>query len=367
MKFLRIIIATLLAAICTYTASLAGPFEFEFEEIAPSVWTGIRKESSLYPVVGNTTFVIGEKGVVVFDGGHVPAMAEQIIEKIRSITSAPVTHVIISHWHGDHNFGIFRFAEEFPNVQFVAHRFTDAAMQSAKIDYISGYASFTEKRLPNYVKQLETGKRLNGEPLDADRRKAFEGIVKHGAKIGSEFKRVKLTLPNVTFETNLTIKLGARKIELLYLGDGNTAGDIVMWLPSDKIVATGDLVVLPSPYAFNVPPRKWASTLSKLNALGYAKLVPGHGQTQTDTKYVDLIIETATSIADQRDTLIAQDVSHEDIKAKLDFSTFETRFTNNDAYRGIYYNIWFEGPLRSAAIKELSGEPMVKLEPRKNK
>lgn len=365
MKVLRITIATLLTAICTHTISLAGPFKFEFEEIAPGVWTGIRQESSLYPVVGNTTFVIGEKGVVVFDGGHVPAMADQIIEKVRSLTTAPVTHVIISHWHGDHNFGIFRFAEEFPNVQFVAHRFTDAAMQSAKIDYILGYASFTQERLPDYVKQLETGKRLNGEPLDAGRRKAFEDIVRHGAEIGSEFKRVKLTLPNITFDTNLTIKVGARKIEILYLGDGNTEGDIVMWLPSQRIVATGDLVVFPSPYAFNVPPRKWANTLTKLNALGYTKLVPGHGQTQSGTKYVDLIIETATSIADQRDALIAQGVSHEEIAAQLDFSDFETKFTNGDSERETYYKIWFEGPLRSAAIKELSGEPMVKLEPRK--
>ena len=59
-----------------------GPFVFEFEQLAPDVWAGVRSDSSRFPVMGNTTFVIGDEGVVVFDGGGMPAMAEQIIEKV---------------------------------------------------------------------------------------------------------------------------------------------------------------------------------------------------------------------------------------------------------------------------------------------
>ena len=81
-----------------------SPFIFEFEEISPGVWVGVREPSTRYPVMGNTTFVISNVGVVVFDGGGIPAMTEQIIAKIRSETQLPVTHVVISHWHGDHHF-----------------------------------------------------------------------------------------------------------------------------------------------------------------------------------------------------------------------------------------------------------------------
>jgi len=296
-------------------AASTGIFEFEFEELAAGVWAGVRPDPHRFPVMGNVTFVVSGEGVVVYDGGGMPAMAEQVIGKIRWLTGAPVTHVIISHWHGDHNFGIHRFAEEFPNVQIVAQRFTHAIMNSQRIRYID-----------------------------------------------TEYKRARVTSPNVVFDDKLTLYSGGRQIELLQLGHGNTEGDIVMWLPEERIVATGDLVVFPTPYAFNVPPRAWAESLYNLNALGYRMLVPGHGEVQRDTHYVDLNIEAAESIADQRDALLLQDLSHDEVQAQLDFSAFEARFTGGDEYIAGYYEAYFEAPFRKAAIKVLSGEPMVKIE-----
>ena len=358
------LVLTAMLLLSMASGASAGPFEYEFDETAPGIWTGVRPDSPRYPVMGNATFVIGDNGVVVFDGGGVPVMAEQIIDKIRSITDAPVTHVIISHWHGDHNFGIYRFAEEFSDVKFLAHKFTDAAMNSAKIEYISNYATFAEKSVPRYEKILETGIDGDGTVLSDQNRMILQRIVDDADVIDSEFKRVRLTMPNVVFDDKYVIDMGARTIELLFLGHGNTEGDIVMWLPDEKLVATGDLVVLPAPYAFNVPPRAWAETLKKLNGLDYAKLVPGHGAIQNDTEYVDLVIEVAELIADQRDELVAQGLSLEEVEAQLDISSFEERFTDGDAYIKVHYDEWFEQPLRKAAIKELTGEPMVRLEPK---
>ena len=155
-------VLTLLTLMGSAAAADSGPFDFEFEEVANGVWAGVRPDSPKFPVMGNTTFVISDKGVVVFDGGGMPVMAEKIIDKIRSITDQAVTHVVISHWHGDHNFGIYRFAEEFPNVQFVAHSFTDRAMNGSPVEYIKNYAIFDEIRLPQYRTILETGKDADG-------------------------------------------------------------------------------------------------------------------------------------------------------------------------------------------------------------
>ena len=159
-----------------------------------------------------------------------------------------------------------------------------------------------------------------------------------------------------------TIEPGQRRIELLHLGHANTAGDIVMWLPAERIVATGDIVVLPSPYAFNVPPTAWAETLRNINKLEYEQLVPGHGPVQRDSEYVDLVIEAAESIAGQRDTLLADGASLEEIEEALDLSAFEQRFTDGDAYVKIFYDAWFEQPFRQAAMKALTGEDMVAIE-----
>ncbi len=205
-----------------------------------------------------------------------------VIAKIRSLTDLPVTHVVTSHWHGDHNFGVYRFGEEFPNVQFIAHEFTRDVMNSSRMNYVDSAVNWSNHK-------------------DAVDNREF---------IDSEFMRAQVTPPNVVFSEKHVIQSGARNIELLFLGHGNTAGDIVMWLPDEKIVATGDIVVMPSPYAFNVPPRAWSQTLRNINALGYEILVPGHGEVQRDTSYVDLIIEASDSIADQRELDTASMVGH---------------------------------------------------------
>jgi hypothetical protein len=134
-----------------------------------------------------------------------------------------------------------------------------------------------------------------------------------------------------------------------------------MWLPQDQLVAAGDIVVLPSPYAFNVPPRSWAATLRALKNLNYKKLVPGHGAVQTNTSYLDLLIEMADSIADQRDTLLAEGKNIDEIESLLDFSKFKARFTRLDGFAEDYYSAYFEQPFRKAATKALSGKPMVEI------
>ena len=362
---MRMLSVSLIMLVIATTTAIAddGPFVFEFEQIAPDVWAGVRPDSSRFPVMGNTTFVIGAEGVVVFDGGGMPAMSEQIIDKIRSLTDKPVTHVVISHWHGDHNFGVYRFAEEFPDVQFIAHEFTAYVMNSTRITYIDRQRQFVEKNVPEFAKSIMTGIDTDGSELSDVDRGIYQRIIADADAIDAEFNRSKVTPPDIVFTNKHTIELGDRNIELLYLGDANTAGDIVMWLPEERIVATGDIIVLPSPYAFNVPPRAWVDTMRALNELDYKTLVPGHGEIQTDTSYVDLVVEVAESVADQRDALLVEDMSLDDVEAALDFSAYEDRFTGGNAYVKSHYDAWFEGPFRKAAMKALTGEPMVQIEP----
>lgn len=355
---------TALMSIGSAVAAQNGPFSFEFEELAAGVWAGVRPDSPRFPVMGNVTFAISDGGVVVFDGGGAAAMAEQVIAKIRSITDQAVTHVVISHWHGDHHFGIHRYGEEFPNVRFIAQSFTYLAMNGSPIDYIKNYPTFVEKRVPQYQEFIATGKDADGNDVSDHDKLAYEQIVADAEILDVEFQRVRVTLPNVVFDDKLTIHSDERTIELLSLGHGNTEGDIVMWLPRERLVAAGDLVVLPSPYAFNMPPKAWANTLRRLNDLQYATLVPGHGAVQHDTSYVELLIEVAENIVGQRDVMLAEGLSAAEVQTKLDFSSYEEKFTGGDGYVKGYYDDWFEQPLRRAALKELTGQPMQEIGPR---
>jgi len=363
MKFLITGMAVLLMGISLRASCADELFSFEFQELSPGVWAGVRPDSPRFPVMGNTTFVISEEGVVVFDGGGAPAMAEQIIKKVRSLTNIPVTHVVTSHWHGDHNFGVYRFAEEFPNVQFIAHEFTNDVFNSTRITYIDRQRDFVSKNREEFQKIVDSGKDSKGNEVSDGDRRDYARILEDGDVLDPEFNRARVTPANITFTDRYSIQSGNRTIELLHLGHANTAGDIVMWLPEERIVSTGDIVVLPSPYAFNVPPRPWAETLRALNKLDYEILVPGHGEIQTDAAYVDLLIEAAESIADQRDALLADGKSTDEAEAALDFSAFEDRFIHGSEYLKLYYDDYFEKPFRAAAMKALTGEPMVKIDP----
>ncbi len=359
---MRIVTSVLLVLVAVSATADDGPFHFEFEELAPGVWAGVREDGPRFPVMGNVTFVIGDNGVVVFDGGGMPAMAEQTIEKIRSLTDTPVTHVVISHWHGDHNFGNYRYAEEFAGVEIVASEFTNTVLNSTRITYIDRNRDFIPSRREEFQNIVETGVDAKGNTQSASDRREIEQILEHADSIHDEFNRAHVTPATTAFSGKFTIDLGNRDVELLHLGHGNTEGDIVMWLADDKIVATGDIVVMPSPYAFNVPPRAWAETLKNINALGYDILVPGHGAIQTDTSYVDLNIEAALSIADQRDESLAAGKDAEEVEAALDFSAFEERFTHGDEYVKEYYDAYFVEPFRAAAMKALLSEPMVQFD-----
>jgi len=366
-QFLSLILCVSFLSLASSCWAENALFKFDFEELSPGVWAGVRAESQRFPVMGNATFVISNEGVVVFDGGGLPIMATQVIEQIRSLTDLPVTHVIISHWHGDHFFGAYRFAEEFENVQYIAHSFTDAAIHGDPVDYISGYSTFAETTVPVIEKRVKTGKHESGDAVSATDILTYKQLLLDAPAIAEQYKKARLVKPTLSFDDKMIIHSGSTRIELMKLGHGNTEGDIIMWLPDAKIVASGDLVVHPTPYAFNVPPRPWAQSLKNLNSLGYQVLVPGHGEIQTDTSFVDLNIEVAISIADQRDQMLADGISQEEVAEKLDFSAFEQRFTGGDEYTKRYYNSWFEQPFRKAAIKALGDEPMKAIGPSKRK
>ncbi|MBO6504535.1 MAG: MBL fold metallo-hydrolase [Kordiimonadaceae bacterium] len=351
--------AILLVLVLTSKAGAQDPYIPTFTELAPGVWSGVREDNPRFPVMGTATFVISDKGVVVYDGGGSATMAERIIAKIRSLTDLPVTHVVISHWHGDHNFGIFRYLEEYANVQVVAHTFTQAVFEGTRIDYIDAYPEQIPNFKPQIEKGLEEGTLLGGDPMPDVMRGVYERILEDADMIHADNQRAKVTHATLTFDEKLTIRSGARRIELLYLGDGNTAGDIVMWLPEEKIVATGDIVVHPVPYAFNMPPKKWGATLRRIQGLGYETLVPGHGDLQRDQSYVDLLIETADSVVVQRDALVAQNIEEADAIAQIDFSDFESRYIGDSDYLAVYFDAWFKKPMAAAAFKELKNIPMV--------
>jgi glyoxylase-like metal-dependent hydrolase (beta-lactamase superfamily II) len=87
----------------------------------------------------------------------------------------------------------------------------------------------------------------------------------------------------------MVITKGEREIQLLYPGIGNTSGDAVVYLPKEKILIPGDLVVHPSPYESGMFSPEWLETSQKLAALDFNILIPGHGEVQRGKSYLNFL------------------------------------------------------------------------------
>jgi glyoxylase-like metal-dependent hydrolase (beta-lactamase superfamily II) len=359
------LVASLIALVLFVAAPApaAGLFDIEWTELSPGIHVGQRPDPMRYPVVCNTVVVIGDDGVLVFDAGGFPAQGEQVLAKIKSLTPKPVKYVVISHWHGDHNRGIAPILDAFPRAQIVGHTFTRDAMLGAPMQRIfkSEKEGGVRDTAAEVKKALDEGKFFDGTPLDPAEKPFFERFGIDAVEHQTEVMRMRITPPTLTFDDKLEIKLGKRLIQLRHFGPGNTKGDAVMILPGEGIIAAGDLVVAPIPYAFGSYPASWVNVLKELKATRYKTLVPGHGPLQTDTAYIDLLGEALSLVATQVNAAVAQGKPAREIFKSVDISRVEPRFTKGDPILKRFFSFYFRDPAIESAMNVAKGIESEKL------
>jgi len=332
-------------------------FTMEWRELADGVWAGVRPYSYHAPVVGSTVLVIGERGVFVFDPAGFALQGERLVTKTAELTELPITHMAISHWHGDHNLGIYKVLESYPDAEVIAHAFTAEVFPSPLMgDNTAPDEAEAQATRERVQTALDTGVRSDGTPVTDSMRIYYQSILQNMDLMNAELGRVRIVKPTMIMTDKLSIDLGNRKIELLHPGRGNTRGDIMMYLPDEGILATGDVVVHPTPYGFGSYPRSWAQVLREVKSLEPRFIVPGHGEIMADDyQYIDLLIKTLDSVANQAESLVAKGKSLEETTAAIDFSAVEEQFTGGDPLLALFFNGWFRLPIGKAAFNEASG------------
>jgi cyclase len=284
---------------------------------------------------GNTTVVVGSKCVFLVDSAFLPSATKYDIEQIKKVTDKPVCYLLNTHWHGDHNTGNDQYVAAYPQVQIIAQRETKKDM-----DLIVG--SFMQRRAANIAKaekRVQTGKNEKGEPLTADELEQERGNVEaYKAQAGEFTGAWRYQPPTVVFEQAMDVDLGDRKVQIRHFGRGNTSGDAIAYLPVEKILVTGDLVVYPIPFLFDGYPSEWAETLTKLAGLEAETIIPGHGILMRDKQYLLLVRDLLSDAVKQLNARLhvvgpAEFVNYDDVKDGIDLSAFRERFSNGDKDR----------------------------------
>lgn len=357
----------LLAAVAGIAAAPASqasdPFAVEWRELAKGVWVGVRPVSYRQPVMTNTTIVIGEKGVLVFDAAGFALQGEQVLKKVAELTDQPITHVAISHWHGDHSLGDYVVLAKYPKAEVIAHEFTaayNAGPNGEKVEPrdLKGEAEYRT----SIETALATGKRADGTTVSPTVRAFYVDLLANFETVSQELERRQTIAPTRTMTDRLVIDLGGRTAELRRIAPGNTKGDMFLWLPEEKLLATGDIVVRPTPYGFYSYPRSWAGVLRQLKALGATTIVPGHGDVMTDYSYLDLLAETMDLVADQVDPAVKAGKTLDETRAAMDWSSVEKRFAGDDEMAARLFNMWFKTPIVEAQYNLSNGKDNESLE-----
>lgn len=318
---------------------------YAWEDLGNDVFLHRRSDPLAGPVDGNSTIVVGERGIVVIDTHINPAAARAVIEKIRSFWDQPVTHVVNTHWHDDHTNGNASFREAWPDVKIVASTATVEALRRE-------WAPMEEQRRVGYaqVDLAELRARADAladeEPATATGYRVFADYVE---ALRPELETLTLAYPETLIDEALVIDLGDRNVQLQPVGSGNTRGDVIAWLPEDRLLITGDIVVSPVPFAFDSPMIEWIDTLERLETYDAETIVPGHGPALRDNRQLEalgaLLSFTVDSVRDAK----ARGVALQDIGAEIDFSDFEQRFAGRDTLHRWAWQSYYVAPgIRSA-------------------
>jgi glyoxylase-like metal-dependent hydrolase (beta-lactamase superfamily II) len=280
---------------------------------------------------GNTTVIIGERQVFVVDTCFLPSAAREDIAQIRQWTDKPVSFVLNTHFHNDHNLGNSAYMGEFPALTIIAHVETKKEMDR----FGPGSAGREEKTIATFRKMLETGKTWNGQVLSDDDKAEVKKALARQMQWTEEIREVKFQSATLTFEHDFSVDIGNREVQVKFLGRGNTPGDAVVYLPKEKIVVTGDLVVYPIPYIYDGYPVEWIQTLENLAYLDADMIVPGHGPVMHDKVYIYLLRDLMKSAVDQmneklRQTGPAMTQTLDEVKGGVDVTPFRRRFAGDD-------------------------------------
>jgi len=226
----------------------------------------------------NTGIIIGDDAVLVADTQATPAMAADVIRRIREVTDKPIKYVVLTHYHAVRVLG----ASAYKPQQIIASQDTyDLIVERGEQDKASEIGRFP--RLFSNVETVPAG----------------------------------MTWPTMTFTGKMTLWLGKLEVQLLQLGRGHTKGDTVVWLPGEKALLSGDLVEFgATPYAGDAYFKDWPQTLDNIAALKPKVLVPGRGAALTTPDEVAKgLTETRDFIADMHASVKAGVAAGKDLNA----------------------------------------------------
>ena len=302
---------------------------FDIVKVADGVYAAIGKPG----VLSNGAFIVNKDDVLVVDTHFRPSWAKDLIAEIRKITNKPVRYVVNTHWHNDHVQGNQSYVSVFgPGVEYIAQHTAREDMVGKAIPSVQEQLTkAVPDRIASTEKMLAEGKTTSGTPLTEQGRANLTSRLASDKAYLEELKSVQIALPTITFERSLVLYKPERTIHILFFGKGHTRGDVVVFLPKEKVVVTGDLLTNSIPFMRDAYPSQWVGTLDSVRNLDWNAAATGHGPVQQGKEQVNRLLAYMTDMVAAVKDAIGKGLSLEETSASIDLSKHKDSFP---AYAG---------------------------------
>ncbi len=275
--------------------------------------------------MSNGMLVVGENDLLVVDSHVTPNAARHLLESIKAVSNKPVRYLVNTHYHFDHAHGNQVFPSD---VEIIGHTYTREKLSGALGNVLeeSTFASFTAgvpAQIDNLLTQIS-------EATDATRRAALQAQLSTAMAHQTSLAETAPTAPNITIESELTlyqtIMQGSREIQILHMGRGHTAGDVVVFLPQERIVFTGDLMLPGLAYMGDAYAADWPATLEELKTLDFDTILPGHGGPIEGKEMIDHFQAYLRDLWEKTGYMKRQGLTVEETAATIDMTNHSANY-----------------------------------------
>ena len=300
----------------TPPAFVTGDFTTDthhFDEVAEGVYF-VRYQVPMFN--SNSMVVVNDEDVLVVDSHITPATARDLIQGIRRATDKPITTLVNTHFHYDHAHG----NQAFGPVQIIGHEFTREKMAGAPREE----ATF-QRELASLPMRLEGLQARLDQTTDAEERQGIEmrlALLRDHSEPTQEIEPVP---PDTTLNERMTLFRGDREIQLVFCGRAHTGGDLVVYLPQEKIVYTGDMMLGGPSWLGDGHVDEWPATLEKLKSLDAELFLPGHGASFTNRALIDHVQDYYRALWREVVASRSAGKSIEETAAAVDLTRFQDR------------------------------------------
>jgi glyoxylase-like metal-dependent hydrolase (beta-lactamase superfamily II) len=291
-----------------------------FERITDTIYSAVTTIGGI--TESNSAVIINPDDVLIVDSHVTPWTARRLVDDITTLTSKPVRWVINSHYHFDHAHGNQIFLGQ---AAIVGHEYTRMRLLTNVLEQLTA-RSFTS----GVPARIDTLKQQMAAETDARRRAELEAQLSIQQQYGASLQEIRPTPPQVTVQDEMSLFFGAREVRLLFLGRGHTGGDLIVYRPAERVLATGDFLVGPPrlSYMGDAYVADWIDSLEKLKTLPFDTAIPGHGPVVRDPRAIDQFQAYLRDLLRQVTALKAQGLSKEEAATRVDMTSHKEAYPN---------------------------------------